>query len=53
MSPTCQCGHSIEEHGHDPEFPSSTACHECDCIAFEAVEEDYEDNRNIITGEPE
>jgi hypothetical protein len=22
----CVCGHSIEEHGNDPEFPGSTAC---------------------------
>jgi hypothetical protein len=32
----CTCGHSIEEHGHDPEYPGSTSCSECDCIAYEA-----------------
>lgn len=31
----CVCGHSPEEHGHDPEHPSSTHCTECDCIAYE------------------
>ena len=34
----CACGHSIEEHPHDPKFPGSTACSECDCIAYEAAE---------------
>jgi hypothetical protein len=32
------CGHSIEEHGHDKKHPGSTACNECDCIAYEADE---------------
>jgi hypothetical protein len=32
----CTCGHSVEEHGNDPEFPGSTACDECDCIAYES-----------------
>lgn len=32
----CGCGHTTEEHGHDDlEFPGSTACTECSCIAFE------------------
>jgi hypothetical protein len=31
----CTCGHAIEEHGDIPEYPSSTACTECDCIAYE------------------
>src|SRR4051794_23428056 len=22
----CTCGHSVEEHGHDPQYPGSTAC---------------------------
>jgi len=36
----CNCGHAIEEHGHDPKYPGSTACQieECDCIAYEADE---------------
>lgn len=45
---TCVCGHAIEEHGHDPEYPGSTACQAdgvagedapgdgCDCIAYES-----------------
>lgn len=36
---SCQCGHAVEEHGHDPDYPGSTACSECpkgDCIAYEA-----------------
>jgi hypothetical protein len=33
----CTCGHAPEEHGHDDEYPGSTACTECeDCIAYEA-----------------
>jgi len=37
LSTACMCGHSVEEHGHDPKFPASTACRvkECKCIAFE------------------
>lgn len=34
----CQCGHAVEEHGHDPDYPGSTACSECpegDCVAYE------------------
>jgi hypothetical protein len=31
----CACGHSPEEHGHDPKYPGSTACMECDCIAYD------------------
>jgi hypothetical protein len=34
----CTCGHEVEVHGHDPEYPSSTACTECECIAYEADE---------------
>jgi hypothetical protein len=32
----CVCGHAPEEHGHDPDHPSSTHCTECDCIAYES-----------------
>lgn len=33
----CVCGDSVEEHGHDDEYPGSTACSACDdCIAYEA-----------------
>jgi hypothetical protein len=35
----CTCGHAVEEHGNDPEFPGSTACDECpegECIAYES-----------------
>lgn len=40
----CTCGHSEEEHGHDPKYLSSTACSEkkCDCVAFEDDEEGSE-----------
>ena len=36
----CVCGHSEEEHGHDPKYPGSSACQAegCDCIAYEAEE---------------
>lgn len=39
----CARGHAVEEHGHDPEYPGSTACAECDCIAFEADCEDEDE----------
>lgn len=34
----CTCGHSKEEHGHDPDCLGSSACtgDDCDCIAYEA-----------------
>lgn len=32
----CACGHAPEEHGGDPRYPGSTACSECDCIAYES-----------------
>ena len=38
----CTCGHSVEEHGHDPELPGSTACTECDCIAYDPEHESDE-----------
>ncbi len=32
----CVCGHAVEEHGNDLEYPGSSACSECtDCIAYE------------------
>ena len=44
MTYACQCGHAVEEHGHDPEYPGSTACsvEGCDCIAYEADESEAE-----------
>jgi len=36
----CTCGHAPEEHGGDPKYPGSTACTECDCIAYEQGEDD-------------
>lgn len=47
----CTCGHAQEEHGHDPQYPGSTSCQECGCIAYEAgedIEDDEDDN-----GEPD
>ncbi len=37
MGSCCVCGHCEEAHGHDPEYPGSTACQEddCDCVAYE------------------
>lgn len=37
MERTCECGHSEDDHGHDAEYPGSTACRDedCTCIAFE------------------
>jgi hypothetical protein len=35
----CLCGCALEEHGHDPKYPGSTACTGCTtCIAYEADE---------------
>lgn len=44
----CTCGHSEDDHGHDPKFPGSTQCRagstdpekdamldDCECICFE------------------
>ena len=46
MTPSCTCGHAPEEHGHEvrPKYPGSTACNvpSCDCIAYQAREEDEE-----------
>jgi hypothetical protein len=39
-SEACACGHSPEDHGGDPKYPRSTACTECDCIAYEGTEDD-------------
>ena len=46
MDGPCTCGHSPEEHGHDPKYPGSTSCTECDCIAYEeddSVEDDEDE----------
>jgi len=34
---SCECGHAEEEHGPEPGYPGSTACHvdECNCLVFE------------------
>jgi len=32
----CTCGCAIEAHSGDPEYPGSTSCTECGCIAYEA-----------------
>ena len=32
----CQCGHAVEEHGHDPRYPGNTGCTICGCLAYEA-----------------
>lgn len=39
----CMCGHSEEEHGHDPDYPRSSACtvEGCDCVAYDP-DTDYE-----------
>ena len=39
----CMCGHSEEEHGHDPDYPGSSACTvpNCDCVAYDP-DTDYE-----------
>jgi hypothetical protein len=39
-NPRCVCGHSEEEHGGDPLYPS---CVECECIHYEP-EEEHEDD---------
>lgn len=32
---TCACDHEREAHGGDAEFLGSTACTQCDCVAYE------------------
>lgn len=41
----CTCGHVYDEHGGDLKYPGSTKCNvnECDCTAFEAVDDDQDD----------
>lgn len=43
----CTCGDVADEHGHDPEYPGSTACtiEDCGCAAFELDEEATEEAR--------
>ena len=41
----CVCGDAIEAHGGDPEYPGSTSCTECDCIAYEADPEALTEQR--------
>jgi hypothetical protein len=36
----CTCGHAPEDHGGDKENPGSTACVECECIAYEEIEDE-------------
>lgn len=46
-STSCTCGHSVEEHGGNDEFPGATDCGECDegdCVAFEADPDASEDD---------
>lgn len=52
MNEVCVCGHALDQHGGDPKYPGSTACtgevlssdgntdEPCDCIAYEADEDD-------------
>ena len=49
----CHCGHAIEEHGHDPRHPGSTACsiEGCDCIAFEEADDEDELAKSIGLGD--
>lgn len=39
---TCCCGHEEDEHGHDPDYPGSTACNVpgCRCMAYESDNEE-------------
>lgn len=36
-NPNCCCGHVLDEHGGDDEYPGSMACNVegCDCCAYE------------------
>jgi hypothetical protein len=42
----CICGHSIEEHGHDPKYPGSTACQVegCECFAWEPGDDEGDED---------
>jgi hypothetical protein len=37
MLESCACGHAAEEHGRDPQYPGSTSCQVCECVAYDAV----------------
>lgn len=41
VSETCVCGHVLDEHGQDHEYPGSSSCNidGCACISFEKEEE--------------
>lgn len=41
MNEQCVCGHHLDEHGGDQEYPGSTKCQveDCDCLCFDADEE--------------
>ena len=39
----CWCGHAIEDHGGNPDYPGSTACTICgdgECIAFDEADDE-------------
>lgn len=51
MSDACTCGHSVEEHGGDEDYPGDKSCHgdydgdPCRCIHYEReLEEDSDDH---------
>ena len=49
----CTCGHAEEEHGHDPQYPGSTACQmeDCECIAWEDNEGAEDDESDFMDAE--
>lgn len=54
----CVCGCPQDDHGHDDQYPGSTACSGCtDCIAFEAdsgyEESEYDEDSDDVGYEDE
>lgn len=40
MNKRCTCDHVEDEHDGEQDYPGSTSCNLCDCIAFEESEQD-------------
>lgn len=38
MDEVCACGHVKDEHGGDRQYPGSSACQICSCVAFDGGE---------------
>ena len=48
----CTCGHSAEEHGHDPKHPTTSECNECSCLSYEEGPDSVTRAALAIEGDP-